>query len=86
MPPTRSSTRTRTAAMLAQAVNDDASSQPPKRKCRTKAEIAEDARCAAKEKDAAQEAEHTVNQQLASLEAARSCDTDVPTPRPPASS
>ena len=50
------------------------------------AEIAEDARCAAKEKDAAQEAEHAVNQQLASLEAAHSCDTDVPTPRPPASS
>ena len=88
MPPTRSSTCThaRTAAMLAQAVNDDASSQSPKRKRCTKAEIAEDARRTAKEKDAAQEAEHAVNQQLASLEAARSCDTDIPTPHPPASS
>ena len=72
--------------MLAQAANDDASSQPPKHTHRTKAEIAEDARHAAKEKDAAQEAEHAVNQQLASLEAAHSCDTDVLTPRPPASS
>ena len=68
--------------MLVQTVNNGASSQPPKCKRHSKAEIAEDERHAAEEKDAAQEAERTVNQQLASLEAACSCDTDLPMPHP----
>ena len=80
MPPTSSSTLT--AAMLVQPVNNGASLQPPKCKCCSKAELVEDAQCAAEEKDAAQEAECIINQQLANLEAAHSHDTDLPTPHP----
>ena len=80
MPPTCSSTCTE--AMLVQPVNNGTSSQQKKTKHHSKAEIAEDVQHVMEEKVAAQEAQLTINQWLANLEAVFSCDTDLPMPHP----
>ena len=53
-----------------------------KTKHHSKAEIAEDVQHVMEEKVAAQEAQLTINQWLANLEAVFSCDTDLPMPHP----